>query len=496
MSNAPTSDDVVRRLWQFCGILRDDGLSYPDYVEQLTYLLFLRFAEASDLEAVAAGSPSPWLSLVTADSGESAAARYSQVLESLGDLPGTLGTIFAGARSKISSPAKLRLLIQLIDEIDWASASRDVVGDAYEGLLEKNARDTKSGAGQYFTPRPLVDSIIRCIAPSPQEVVLDPACGTGGFLLSANSFVMSEARGAARRPSVRSKRLKGVELVSEVARLAAMNLYLHGVSSIDGGEEPISCADSLAAPTPATDLVDVIVTNPPFGVRGSVTYLPSGLGGRRSELDVSRDDFWVSTANKQLNFVQHIVGSLKSGGRAAIVLPDNVLFESGAAAMVRRGVMDRCDLHTILRLPRGLFYAQGVQANVVFLTRRAPSTDARMWIYDLRTGINLRFRTSPIEAEHLVEFERLFVGAASERAAAEGDFSRWSSRSRADVIADPDCRWDFGLAASGGRVSDDSTQGRLAQMAAEVAGLLESATLHMGSAAQLLLDSGGVDRSD
>ena len=350
-----TPTTLVRKLWQYCNVLRDDGLSYPDYVEQLTYLLFLKMSDETGEGPVP--SECGWPSLV--DLGpEPMHAQYCRILATLGGRTGMLGLIFRNARNKIRDPAKLHLLVTgLIGQTEWHGLAADVKGDAYEGLLEKNAQDTKSGAGQYFTPRPLIEAIVECIEPRLGETICDPACGTGGFLLAAhdhlrrkNVDMTGEEEAALTTWSIRG----GVELVEEVARLAAMNLLLHGVGGDAEDEFPVRCEDSLAK-EPRTRF-DIVLTNPPFGTKGTVTYgRDSRIEGGRNPLAIDRPDFWVQTANKQLNFIQHVFSLLKPGGRAAIVAPDNVLFESGAAAAVRRQLLKRCRLRAVLRLPPGHF---------------------------------------------------------------------------------------------------------------------------------------------
>lgn len=365
--NAQESSALIRKLWQFCNVLRDDGLSYPDYVEQLTYLLFLKMAD----ESVDGAIPREfrWNTLIDL-SADKMHAHYAEILSNLGERDGMLGMIFRNARNKIKDPDKLRqLIVDLIGQTEWTGLSGDLKGDAYEGLLEKNARDTKSGAGQYFTPRALVDVIIACVDPKLGETVCDPACGTGGFLLAAHDYMKRSKKRmtAAQTKALATRSIRGVELVEEVARLATMNLLLHGVGGDSESELPISCRDSLKeAPK---EQFNVVVTNPPFGVKGSASSVnrkkvsddDDDEGG-----ELVRPDFWAQTANKQLNFIQQIVFLLKHEGRAAVVVPDNVLYELGAGSAVRRGLLESCRLHTILRLPAGLFYAQGVKANVLF----------------------------------------------------------------------------------------------------------------------------------
>jgi len=435
---AEGAQTLVRRLWQYCNILRDDGLSYPDYVEQLTYLLFLKMADEQ------AGGAVPqelsWHSLAGLDP-VGMHAQYSRILPALGERGGMLGLIFGNAKNKIRDPAKLRLLIvDLIGETEWTGLSDDLKGDAYEGLLDKNARDTKSGAGQYFTPRPLIEAVVECVSPRLGETVCDPACGTAGFLLAAHDYLRATNPDmtATQQHALATKAIRGVELVEEVARLATMNLLLHGVGGDADDELPVACEDSLKAP-PAQQ-VDVVVTNPPFGIKGSVIYAQGKSSRADDSLTIVRPDFWAQTANKQLNFLQHIVALLKPGGRAAVVVPDNVLFETGAAIAVRRRIVETCRLHTILRLPPGLFYAAGVKSNVIFFDKLASSACApakRVWIYDLRSDKRFSLRTKPLQAEDLQEFVALFKADRRD----EGE--RYRSFATSEVLAHPDCRLDL-----------------------------------------------------
>ncbi|AER56650.1 N-6 DNA methylase [Pseudoxanthomonas spadix BD-a59] len=440
---------LVRKLWQYCNVLRDDGLSYPDYVEQLTYLLFLKMSDEQ------AGGPVPaeyaWGSLVDLDA-EGMQAHYVRVLAALGERDGMLGLIFRNAKNKIKDPAKLRLLIvDLIGQTEWTGLSSDLKGDAYEGLLEKNARDTKSGAGQYFTPRPLIDVIVECVNPVLGEVVCDPACGTAGFLLAAHDYLKrtNPLMTRAQQKRLATKSIRGVELVEEVARLATMNLLLHGVGGNAESELPITCTDSLKHPPKFQ--ADVVLTNPPFGVKGSVTYTQDQKGNRSDDsLTIVRADFWVQTANKQLNFLQHIVSQLKPGGRAAVVVPDNVLYEGGAGAVIRRRLLEECRLHTLLRLPAGLFYAQGVKANVLFFDRRRAQDkilpSEHLWIYELRTTKRYSLKTKPLLREDLDEFLSLYR-SDSVRNGANSEPTPSGSASRsyrvADILLTEDCLWDM-----------------------------------------------------
>lgn len=446
-ARADGAQTLVRRLWQYCNILRDDGLSYPDYVEQLTYLLFLKMADEQNDGAVP-GELS-WRALAGLDAPE-LHAQYTRILPALGERGGMLGLIFGNAKNKIRDPAKLRLLVvDLIGQTEWTGLSDDLKGDAYEGLLEKNARDTKSGAGQYFTPRPLIEAVVECVDPKLGEIICDPACGTAGFLLAAHDHLRSTnpSMTASQRKVLATKSLRGVELVEEVARLATMNLLLHGVGGNADDELPIACEDSLKAPPRYQ--VDVVLTNPPFGIKGSVTYAQGKSTRTDDSLTIVRPDFWVQTANKQLNFMQHIVALLKPGGRAAVVIPDNVLFETGAAAAIRRHLLQSCRVHTILRLPPGLFYAAGVKSNVVFFDKPKTPADGpaeAVWVYDLRSDKRFSLRTKPLQADDLREFVTLFKSEHRE----EGERHR-SFQTQA-LLADSDCRLDLTWASANAAV--------------------------------------------
>ena len=404
-NGADASATLVRKLWQYCNVLRDDGLSYPDYVEQLTYLLFLKMSAEGDDGPVPAECG--WPSLVHLDPGPMH-AQYARILATLGGTAGMLGVIFRNARNKIRDPAKLHLLVTgLIGQTEWRGVAADVKGDAYEGLLEKNAQDTKSGAGQYFTPRPLIEAIVECIEPRLGETICDPACGTAGFLLAAHDHIRRNNVDLTteEEAALATRSMLGVELVEEVARLAAMNLLLHGVGGDAQDEFPVRCEDSLAE-APLTKF-DIVLTNPPFGTKGSVTYGRDSRGDAGLNLlAIDRPDFWIETANKQLNFIQHVVSLLKPGGRAAVVVPDNVLFESGAAAAVRRRLLERCRLRAVLRLPPGIFYAQGVKANVIFFDQahQQRAANGTFGVYDLRTDVRVSLKTKPLRRRDLSDF--------------------------------------------------------------------------------------------
>jgi type I restriction enzyme M protein len=404
---ATESSTIVQRLWNYCNVLRDDGMSYGDYVEQLTYLLFLKMDD-ENLRVLGKPSAIPaafnWASL-RSRSGDELESHYRQILTALGVGSGLIPVIFRKAQNKIQDPAKLERLVELIDGETWIGLDIDIKGEIYEGLLEKNAQDTKSGAGQYFTPRPLIKAIVDVMRPNPGQTICDPACGTGGFLLAAHDFI------AANNPLDREQwrhlnhdSLHGWEIVDNTARLCVMNLYLRGIG-VESRESPIRVADSLAA-HPGM-YFDMVLTNPPFGKKSSVTFVTDEGEVRRESQNIVRDDFWTSTSNKQLNFVQHVRSILEQHGRAAVVVPDNVLFEGGAGEVVRRRLLNECDVHTLLRLPTGIFYAQGVKANVLFFDRKPASETPwtkQLWIYDLRTNQNFTLKTNTLTRQALDEF--------------------------------------------------------------------------------------------
>ena len=419
------SATIVQRLWNYCHVLRDDGVSYGDYVEQLTHLLFLKMADEQEQElgkasAIPAGLG--WSSLRRLD-GDALEQHYRHILTSLGTGTGLIPVIFRKAQNRIQDPAKLRRLIDLIDGETWIGLDMDVKGEIYEGLLEKNAQDIKSGAGQYFTPRPLIRAMVDVMRPAPGQTICDPAAGTGGFLLAAHDYVKTHnSLDRTQWEHLRHHALHGWEIVDGAARLCVMNLYLHGIGANGGGTggatppllSPIRVADSLAADP--GDRFDLVLTNPPFGKKSSVTFVNEEGESRRESQVIVRDDFWTSTSNKQLNFIQHIKTILKINGRAAVVVPDNVLFEGGAGETVRRKLLHECDVHTLLRLPTGIFYAQGVKANVLFFDRKPGSETPwtqKLWIYDLRTNQHFTLKTNPLQYEDLQDFVKCYnsVGA-------------------------------------------------------------------------------------
>src|SRR5512147_23153 len=413
-----TSSTIVQRLWNYCNVLRDDGMSYGDYVEQLTYLLFLKMdQEGTAMLNRRSAIPESfnWASLQRLN-GDDLESHYREILVGLGQGAGLIPVIFRKAQNKIQDPAKLRRLIELIDGETWIGLDIDVKGEIYEGLLEKNAQDTKSGAGQYFTPRPLIKAIVDVMRPQPGQSICDPAAGTGGFLLAAHDYIANHAPlDRDQWDHLRHQALHGWEIVDNTARLCVMNLYLHGIganadSSLSGSQtptshSPIHVADSLASHP--GEYFDMVLTNPPFGKKSSVTFVTDEGEIKREAQNIVREDFWTSTSNKQLNFVQHVRNILNMTGKAAIVVPDNVLFEGGAGEVVRRKLLHECDVHTLLRLPTGIFYAQGVKANVLFFDRKPASETPwtrELWVYDLRTNQHFTLKQNPLRREHLKEF--------------------------------------------------------------------------------------------
>jgi len=404
------SSTIVQRLWNYCHVLRDDGVSYGDYVEQLTYLLFLKMADEQTKPPFNKPSIIPkgfdWQSLLEKD-GDTLESHYRHILESLGKEKGMLGVIFRKAQNKIQDPAKLKRLTELINDETWIGVDIDVKGAIYEGLLEKNAEDIKSGAGQYFTPRPLIKAMVEVMRPEPGMTICDPACGTGGFLLAAHDYISKDyPLDKEQKRFLKFNTLGGKDIVDSVARLCVMNLYLHGIG---GKESPIEVGDSLISDPRSR--YDMVLTNPPFGKKSSITIVNGGGKADRESLVYERQDFWATTSNKQLNFLQHVKTLLKINGRAAIVVPDNVLFEGGAGETVRRKLLAECDVHTLLRLPTGIFYAQGVKANVLFFDRKPASEKPwteKLWIYDLRTNTHFTLKENPLRFEHLQNFIKCY----------------------------------------------------------------------------------------
>jgi type I restriction enzyme M protein len=406
MSSAP----IVSKVWSFCHTLRDDGVGYGDYLEQLTYLIFLKMADeyAKPPYKRDVGIPAKytWSSLKT-KRGAELEGHYIELLRELGKRKDVLGQIFTKSQNKIQDPAKLYRLIDMIDEVQWVSMDADVKGDIYEGLLEKNAEDTKSGAGQYFTPRALIRAMVECVRPEPGKTIADPACGTGGFFLGCYDFLTDPHHydlDRKQKEFLKHKTFHGNEIVAGTRRLCLMNMFLHNIGEIDG-EVMISPNDALVATSGQT--YDYVLANPPFGKKSSMSFTNEEGEEETDDLTYNRQDFWATTSNKQLNFVQHIRTMLKTTGRSAVVVPDNVLFEGGAGETVRQNLLKTADLHTILRLPTGIFYAHGVKANVLFFdnheARKEPWTK-EVWYYDYRTNIHHTLKKKPLRFQDLTEF--------------------------------------------------------------------------------------------
>ena len=485
--------DVVQKLWGLCHTLRHDGIDYGDYIEQVTYLLFLKMAdekaidlsavpfEAADGETVTLDCSWPGL---TAESGTKLADRYADALRALGRRPGLLGDIFGGAQSRFGNPVNLKRVMNAVDETEWTSLETNVKADAFEGLLEKAASEGKKGAGQYFTPRLLIRSVVRVMKPDPRRhgefAVCDPACGTGEFLVSAYDWFVERTGGAMPRElakRVRKDTYFGQDLVARPRRLALMNLYLHGL------EPQIKLGDSIDE-APDARRYDVILTNPPFGTKGA-NQAPA------------RDDFTVETSNKQLNFLQHVLTTLRPGGRAAAVVPDNCLF-ADAAGEVFRVLAEDADLHTVLRLPNGTFtpYSPGTKTNVVFFTKGRRTE--RTWIYDARTNVpRVTKKDRPLTAEHFAEFERCYGDDPDGTADRTPDDSpagdgwrggdRWRSFSIAEV-RDRDFKLDGLRWLRDDSLEDASDLPDPDELAGEALAELELATAELTEALALLED--------
>lgn len=402
------STTIISKVWGMCNPLRDDGVSYGDYLEQLTYLIFLKMSDEYSKPPYKKETGIPqgytWSDMSTLKGAE-LEDQYKATLEELAKQGGILGMIFAQASNKISNAAILYRIVQMIDKEKWVSMSSDVKGEIYEGLLQKNAEDIKSGAGQYFTPRPLIRAMVECIRPEPKKTIADPCCGSGGFFLAAQEFITQNyTLDREDKEFLKNETFFGNELVAITFKLSLMNLYLHNIGDIYGNI-PIAHGDSLL--TDPGYRVDYVLTNPPFGKKSSITMTNEEGEEEEEELVYNRQDFWTTSSNKQLNFVQHINTILKATGKAAVVVPDNVLFEGGAGETVRKKLLQTTDLHTILRLPTGIFYKPGVKANVIFFDKRPASPDMQtkeIWIYDFRTNVHFTLKQHPMTDADLIDF--------------------------------------------------------------------------------------------
>ncbi len=401
---------IISKVWGMCNPLRDNGVSYGDYLEQLTYLIFLKMSDEYSKPPYNRETGIPagytWADMNTLKGAE-LEEKYKATLEALGEQGGILGKIFKGAVNKISSAAILYRVVQMIDQEKWVSMSSDVKGEIYEGLLQKNAEDVKSGAGQYFTPRPLIRAMVRCIRPEPMKTIADPCCGSGGFFLAAQEYIADPAHYTLDREQkefLKNQTFRGNELVPATFKLCLMNLYLHNIGDIYGNV-PVTLGDALL--TDPGYRVDYVLTNPPFGKKSSITFTNEDGEQEDEDLVYNRQDFWTTSSNKQLNFVQHINTILNANGKAAVVVPDNVLFEGGAGETVRKKLLETTDLHTILRLPTGIFYKPGVKANVIFFDKRPAGPEQQtkeVWIYDLRTNIHFTLKQHPLTDADLEDF--------------------------------------------------------------------------------------------
>jgi type I restriction enzyme M protein len=409
-------NDLVARVWNYAHVLRRQGVPFGDYIEQITYLLFLKMdEEREELTGDASVIPDRfrWHCL-KALSGDGLEKRYRNALEALGKERGLIGQIFKGAQNKITDPARLQRLVSLIDGQSWLELGADVKGAIYEGLLERNAQEVRSGAGQYFTPRPLIQAMVEVMDPRIGQTVCDPACGTGGFLLAAFDHMRGQTEDKTLQRKLKSGTFWGYDIVPDVCRLAAMNMYLHGIGE---KESPIHEQDALARDSGKR--FDIVLTNPPFGRQGAFALTDEDGKISRERDSYERDDFIASTSNNQLNFLQHIMTILAPDGRTAVVLPDNVLFEAGAGERIRRKLLDQFDLHTMLRLPTGIFYSQRVKANVLFFDRKpaggGPWTKD-VWIYDFRTNQRFTLKQNPLKREDLADFVACYrAGTRTER---------------------------------------------------------------------------------
>ena len=438
------TSQIGKRAWSYAGVLQQAGLSCVEYVEQLTMLLFLKMADQLTEAPYNQKSSIPkelgWKSLLPLD-GAALEKHYSELIEKLALKPGMLGVIFKGARCDIHNPALLKqLIVNLIDKEDWMSLPVDVKGTIYEELLQRSASESTKGAGQYFTPRPVIQAMVEVMQPTPQDRICDPAAGTGGFLFNAYNYVLEKHGKDLDRDQKRALReelVEAMELSPKVGRMCAMNLYLHGI----GGERVVvhSGHDSLAAPW-SKDYT-MILANPPFGKSQSVMFVNEEGDTEKDDAVVVREDFWTETSNKQLNFVQHMFSLLRINGRAAVVLPDNVLFEGGAGEKVRRNLLEKCDVHTLLRLPTGIWYSPGVKANVLFFDKKEgrpkPWTE-KLWVYDLRTNMHFTQKQSPISRNDFDEFVKCYKPEARHKRkhtwSEETPEGRWRSYTYDEIL--------------------------------------------------------------
>ena len=413
-TEANNTSSIISKVWSFSTVLRDDGVGYGDYLEQLTYLLFLKMADEFSRPPYNRPLPIPakynWQAL-TDKRGSDLEVHYTETLRQLAHSKGFLGQIFTKSQNKIQDPSKLFKLIDMIDKEQWSTMGADIKGKIYEGLLEKNAEDTKSGAGQYFTPRALIRAMVACMRPEPMKTIADPACGTGGFFLAAYDYIADRKNYSLNKEQkefLKMQTFYGNEIVAGTRRMALMNLFLHNIGDFES-DSHISPADALISDPGYR--VDYVLANPPFGKKSSMTFTNEEGEQDSDELTYNRQDFYVTTSNKQLNFMQHIKTMLKADGKAAVVLPDNVLFEGGVGETIRKKLLETTNLHTILRLPTGIFYKQGVKANVLFFDNKPSSKNPwtkEVWFYDFRTNIHFTLKKNPLQLGDLEDFIKLY----------------------------------------------------------------------------------------
>lgn len=462
---------INQKIWSMATVLMGDGVSNSDYLEQLTYLLFLKMADEYSKPPYKRNIGIPedckW-DMLRSKNGAELFEYYKYILDALSKQTGTLQQIYAGSQNKISTPAMLARIIQMIDAENWSAMSSDVKGDIYEGLLQKIAEDTKSGAGQYFTPRALINTMVKCVHPKPGKTIVDPCCGSGGFLLASKSYIESTATlDKDQKAFLKFQTFRGWEIVQSTYRLCLMNLFLHNISDFDG-VPPIIRNDSLLADP--GDRFDYVLTNPPFGKKSALTFTNEQGEQEQEDLVYNRQDFWATSSNKQLNFVQHIHTLLKENGTAAVVVPDNVLFEGGAGESVRKKLLETTDLHTILRLPTGIFYAQGVKANVIFFENRAASPKHQtkeVWIYDYRTNIHCTLKKNPLKEVDLDDFVQCYNPAnrlaRTETYSVENPSGRWRKFTYDDIITRDKTSLDITWLKSG-KDTPDYTLSELLEM--------------------------------
>lgn len=412
MANENTSA-IISKVWSMCNPLRDAGVSYGDYLEQLTYLIFLKMDDEFSKPPFKRASGIPegfrWQDIKNLK-GSELEEKYKDILEKLSGQSGIIGKIFSKATNKINNATILFKVVQMIDKENWSAMSSDVKGEIYEGLLQKNAEDIKSGAGQYFTPRPVIRAMVKCLHPEPNKTIADPCCGSGGFFLAAHDYISKNYNlDKDQKLFLKNETFYGNELVATTFKMCLMNLYLHNIGDIYSDKIPVQQGDSLLQ-LPSWR-VDYVLTNPPFGKKSSISFTNEDGEEEEEDLVYNRSDFWATSSNKQLNFVQHINSILNNSGKAAVVVPDNVLFEGGAGEVVRSKLLRTTDFHTILRLPTGIFYKPGVKANVIFFDKK-PASDKiqtkEIWIYDFRTNIHFTLKQNPLTDEALDDFVKCY----------------------------------------------------------------------------------------